>query len=113
MSISASLPTSFFLRTARWASGMRSSWLKYSRTARFQHWLETRARRWPPNSQSLGEPVSSRFRLDGAKFCMVWISMNMAILLDSFLGFLLILFERAGPEITTPAALDVALAGVP
>src|ERR1035438_4917406 len=93
---------------------MRSSWLKYSRTARFQHWLETRARRWPPNSQSLGEPVSSRFRLDGAKFCMVWISMNMTILLyRRFPGFLLFLLEGARPKITTPAALDATLAPVP
>ena len=34
----------------------------------------TRARRTPPSSQSLGDPVSSRFRFEGAKFWRIWIS---------------------------------------
>ena len=47
------------------------------RTARLRHWLDTRARRVPPNNASLGAPVSSRFRFEGAKFCKACISIKV------------------------------------
>ena len=43
--------------------------LKCCRIERLRHWLDTRALRVPPKRASLGAPVSSLFRLDGAKFC--------------------------------------------
>jgi len=47
--------------------------------ARLMHCEEMRARRAPPNSQSLGVLVSSRFRLDGAKFWIMCSSTNMVL----------------------------------
>src|SRR5205807_2576301 len=44
-------------------------------------WLEMRARGTPPKVQLFGAPVSSRFRLLGAKFCRMCSSTNMLLLL--------------------------------
>src|SRR3990167_2185787 len=54
--------------------------------ARLKHWLLTRARRWPPNNASLGAPVSSRLRLDGAKFWIRWNSINRLMMPLSIVG---------------------------
>src|SRR6266540_3908683 len=44
---------------------------------RLSAWLEMRARRKPPNRQSLGSPLSSRLRFEGAWFCRRWIEIRV------------------------------------
>src|SRR5690606_29520798 len=84
-----------FVRTAFMSSEKDWCLSNASRTARLKHWLEMRARRTPPNSQSLGLFVSSRLRQWGGKFWMMWHSIFMESVLSegasSGFGSLLVL----------------------
>src|SRR5581483_4570757 len=92
--------TTRFVRMARSSPGPSPASRSLVRMARFRHWLEIRARRAAPNMHSLGAPVSSRFKFDGAKFWSMCVSTNMCI--TSALG---VWVWRLGPERPRPPAL--------
>ena len=83
------------------------------RIERFRHWLEMRARTAPPKSASLGLPVSSRLRFDGAWFWTMWICTSILVL--AFVGRRRGVLDWSGPAEVAPrpAPLHAAIRCLP